>query len=82
MNLTGRQVQVSAFYRDGVNYILRLYESEGATAQAAIALPFSAASAREVDFNGVQRTRKISVAGKTVQIEMKPWEIVTLAVNP
>ena len=81
VNLTGQQVQLSAFYREGGSYILRLFESDGTNARAEIALPFHAASVREIDFNGVPRARKISSAGKTVQIEMKPWEIVTLAVE-
>ncbi len=81
VNLTGPAVQLSALYREGRTYVVRLYESNGAGAQATIALPFAAASAREIDFNGTPRPRRISTAGKTVQIQMKPWEIVTLAVE-
>lgn len=81
VKVAGRQIQLSAFYREGRSYIVRLFESEGANAQGAIELPFRATSVREVDFNGVPRERKLSAAGKTVQIEMKPWEIVTLALE-
>ena len=81
MSVTGPQVQLSAFYREGAGYILRLYESEGSKTQAAIAFPFHATAVREVDFNGVRRPRKISVTGKTVQLEIEPWEIVTLALE-
>ena len=33
------------------------------------------------NFNGVPRPRKIATAGKTLHVDMNPWEIVTLAVE-
>jgi alpha-mannosidase len=81
VSVQGQQVQLSALHRQGSTYILRCYESHGDKAQTSIALPFRATSVREVDFNGVPMARKISTNGAKIELEMKPWEIVTLAVE-
>ncbi len=73
-------VQLSAMYRDQGRNLIRVYESSGSPARASMELPAEARRVREVDFNGAERDREISVSGRRVEFEIRPWEIVTLDV--
>ena len=74
-------VQCSAFYRDRGRHLVRVYESAGSSANVSLELPFPIRAAREVDFNGNPLPKPLTVTGKTVRFDIKPWEIVTLAVT-
>lgn len=72
---------LSAFYRDGKRFLLRLYEPAGVQASVSVLLPFVPANVREVDLIGGDRARKIGLSGSTLALDLRPWEIVTLAIQ-
>ena len=74
-------VQLSALYQDLGRRLVRVYESAGTPSRASIELPFDPDRAREVDFNGEPRTRSVSAAGRKIEFDIRPWEIVTLEVG-
>jgi alpha-mannosidase len=80
LSLSPSTVQLSAFYRDGNRYLVRLYESAGLRAKVSIEFPFRVPSAEEVDFNGSRRGKSLTVLGSTIGFDIAPWEIVTVAV--
>jgi alpha-mannosidase len=73
-------VQCSTFYRHKGRFLVRLYETSGSKASVSLELPFQVTDAKEVDFNGNPLPKMMSVSGKVVRFEVKPWEIVTVAV--
>jgi alpha-mannosidase len=79
--LSPATVQCSAFYRDRGRHLVRVYESEGSSANVSLELPFQVSAAKEVDFNGNPLQKPVAVTGKTVRFDINPWEIVTLAVS-
>jgi alpha-mannosidase len=74
-------VQCSAFYRDKGRNLVRVFESAGSSANVSLELPFAIRAAKEVDFNGTPLQKPVTVSGKTLRFDIKPWEIVTLAVT-
>ena len=79
--LSPATVQCSAFYRDRGRHLVRVYESAGCSAKVSLELPFQISEAKEVDFNGNPLQKPVVVTGKTVRLDINPWEIVTLAVS-
>ena len=79
--LSPETVQCSAYYRDRNRYLVRVYESAGSSASVSLDLPFRVTAAKEVDFNGDPRPKPVAVSGKTLRFDIKPWEIVTLAIT-
>jgi len=67
--------------RQGNHYLVRVYECSGSAGQVSLELPFRVSAAREVDFNGQARAKKIAVNGNPLKFEVQPWEIVTLEVT-
>ena len=61
--------------------MVRVYESAGSRASVSLELPFRVTAAKEVDFNGNPLQKPVAVTGKTLRFDIKPWEIVTLAVT-
>lgn len=74
-------VQMSACYREGKRWMVRLFEGSGEQAEATLRLPFRVAAAQEVDFHGGPRRRQMAVNGSELRLQIKPWEIVTLALS-
>ena len=74
-------VQISALYRAQERYMLRVYESAGANTRVSVELPFAVSSAWEVDFNGNPLPKRVEVARDKVSFQIKPWEVVTLALG-
>ena len=81
VKLSPATVQLSAFYRQGGRYVARVYESSGAPARATLELPVAVGSARETDFHGEQRGKKITPGKQSVQFDIAPWEIVTIEIS-
>ena len=61
--------------------MVRVYESAGSGASVSLELPFRVTAAKEVDFNGNRMQKPVAVTGKTLRFDIKPWEIVTLAIT-
>jgi hypothetical protein len=74
-------VQCTACYRDRNRYLVRVYESAGSNASVSLELPFRVTGATEVDFNGNSLQKPVAVAGRSLRFDIKPWEIVTLAIT-
>ena len=79
--LSPATVQCSAFYDDKGRRLLRIWESTGSNANVLLELPFATGTVEEVDFNGQPVRRTFSLENKTVRFDIKPWEIVTLAIT-
>jgi alpha-mannosidase len=79
LTLSPSTVQCSSFYRHKGRYLVRMYETSGSKASVSLELPFQVTNAKEVDFNGNPMPKMMSVSGKVVRFEVKPWEIVTVA---
>lgn len=74
-------VIVSAFYKEGDHYIVRLYESEGKSADLEIALPVRLKDVEMIDFLGKTAGEVHSSpdgAGTVIHAGVKPWQIVTI----
>ena len=67
---------MTGFYKEGRNFILRFYESHGEKTKARIEFPFVVKQAKKIDLDG--KTLISLAAGKTVNLEVNGWEIVTL----
>jgi len=81
VKLSPATVQLSAFYRQAGHYVARVYESSGSPARATLDLPVTVTSARETDFHGERRAKKITPAKQSVQFDIAPWEIVTIEIS-
>lgn len=79
--LSPATVQCSAYYRDRGRYMVRVYESTGSGASVSLEVPFRVTAAKEVDFNGNPRQKRVSISGNAMGFEIRPWEIVTLAIT-
>ncbi|HPM24630.1 MAG TPA: glycosyl hydrolase-related protein [Phycisphaerae bacterium] len=68
---------------DNDDFIIRAYECAGQTVMATITLGFAVQSAIENDFLECawQKAGKVTVAGRTITAEFKPYEIRTLRVG-
>lgn len=75
-------VIVSAFYREGEDYLLRLYETEGKSAALEVALPVVVRQAEKVDFLGQPAAGEVRVSAEggrgVIHADVTPWQIVTL----
>ena len=74
---------LSGLYREGDVTVLRIYENEGISASARVALPAPVDSAVRVNLLGEELPRgpgdlRLEHGGRTLRLEMRPWEIVTL----
>ena len=80
-------VELAAWKRaeDGKGWVLRLVERHGARARARVRLPVAFASAADIDI--VERpvaspnAATLADGGKTLEVELAPWEIRTLRVR-
>ena len=75
---------ISAFYRYGGRFILRLYESKGNNSRIKIKSFLKLDSIEAVDFFGSPIERNqivVSDDGYTFQTDLIPWEIINLAFN-
>lgn len=79
LELSSSTVQISAFYRSGNRYLVRLYESAGQKESTVLKSAFPISSAEEVDFNGNVLGKTLSVSDNTIRFDMRPWEIKTIA---
>lgn len=72
---------LSACYREGEATIVRLYEHEGRGGVATLTLAWAPSSAQAVDLLGRPMELPVRVAGREVQITLRPWQIVTLRLH-
>jgi alpha-mannosidase len=79
LELKSSTVQISAFYRSGDRYFVRLYESVGQKEEVTLKFISSISSAEEVDFNGERLSKPVLISNNTLRFAMKPWEITTIA---
>jgi len=75
-------VYLSAFYRQGDRYILRLYESHGMAANVKVRLPWEPLEVHCVDFEGNSMATPVSANGHELQLELGEWQICTLSLIP
>jgi len=79
LSLEPSNLIMTGFYREGKNFILRFYETGGRKTKARIKLPFTAKKAVKIDLQGKIIT--ILKHGKTLKLEVRPWEIVSLSLR-
>jgi hypothetical protein len=72
-------LMLSAFYMEGNNYIMRLWECNGEYGTATIATPVYPIKAQAEDFIGnVFIEKNIKVEGNKLSFDVSPYEIITL----
>jgi hypothetical protein len=72
-------IVLSSLYLDGDRVVARFFERSGQATQVGIELPFTkSAECWRVKLNH-ERIAKVDVSGGKLQLAVKPWEIVTLA---
>lgn len=73
------RVRISAFYRDGEDTVLRVWEAAGETVQASIELPVSFASAQCVDLLGAEQpSQRCTLCGRVLQLTLSPHRVQTV----
>jgi len=82
LKITPNNILLSAFYRDNSSIMMRIYETVGNQSKVEINLPFSADKVQEVDFNNKVLKREIDLKENIIELEIQPWEIVTLKISP
>ncbi len=78
LQIAEANIQLSAWYADGEDAMLRIYEAEGTETTAHITLPAAVAACTSEDFIGNPDGREITLAENTIVFETMPHEIVTL----
>lgn len=84
LSTNAEHVLVSAFYKEGEDYIIRLYEAEGKPAALEVALPVQLEEAESIDFRGkhagVVRLEAggASGDGSVIYADIRPWQIMTI----
>lgn len=72
-------VMLTALYREGEDWIVRIHETEGISANAVVSLPFPIRRAEAVNLIGEPvPDARASFAGYMVSVGLAPWEIRTL----
>ena len=71
-------VRLSAFHEVPDGYVLRLYGSSGEPTEVTVALPGSFTEAVWTDFNLEPLGGQVSLAGPTLRMALRPWEIATV----
>lgn len=75
-------VALSACYADGARVLVRLYDTSGQGGRASVTLPFAPSAAERVDLNGEpMEGPELRIEEQTVALELRPWEIATVAVR-
>lgn len=75
-------VALSACYTDGDRVLVRVYDATGDGGRTAITLPFAVSAAERVDLNGEPMDGpEVHIEERTVALELRPWEIMTVAVR-
>jgi hypothetical protein len=72
---------LSAYYCQGEETILRIYEKEGQGGEVHITLDWTPAAAQAIDLTGQVIEMPVRVDGKRVAVTIKPWQIVTLGLT-
>lgn len=84
LDMLGDSVMISAFYKEGDQFILRVYEGNGKKARLKIKSYVKLDSVRAVDFLGCPVDRNeviLSSDGCIFETDISPWEIVNLALT-
>lgn len=79
--ISGENVCLSAFYREGNQCIIRIYEYCGETADTEIEFPLPVLSCQSENFIGESDKRPLKVDDSSVSLQLRPHEIVTLRVG-
>lgn len=74
-------VILTAFYEEGKNKIIRIYETEGKKTDCEISLPFKPEKAVETNFLGKEGEKKIKIKNNKLKFSLSQWEILTLKVS-
>jgi hypothetical protein len=69
---------LSAYYTEGDNAYVRLYENMGSGGEATLTLDWSPSSAQAVNLLGQLLTVPVQASDRKVHVTLKPWQIVTL----
>ena len=71
-------VRVSAFYQDGRHVIVRVVNMDDTPTHATVRLPFHPASVEACDFLTRPVEADVSSADRTLTLDLRPWQIMTL----
>lgn len=84
LSMDQKNIILSAFSASGDRYLARFFETEGRRTALAVRLAFQVEQAEVVDLLGNAAPATpvaIDEDGRTVRLEVKPWQIVTLALR-
>ncbi len=82
VSISPANVSLSACYIEGERTLIRLYENAGLATTAKVTLPAKLASAKVVNLLGEpMRGAAVKRRGSTLSINLKPWQIATIAVS-
>jgi hypothetical protein len=71
-------VRLSAFYREGDAYVLRIYNPSERAAATEVVLPAAPKKAELVDFHLRPAAGEAKVSGRSVRLTLRPYQIATL----
>ena len=77
-------VIVSAFYKTGENFILRMFETDGKETLLKIQFEFDFNGAALIDFSGNQTDNsriKFNRENKTIIVNVRPWQIMNIQLS-
>ncbi|MFN8446658.1 MAG: hypothetical protein U0175_38050 [Caldilineaceae bacterium] len=69
---------LSAYYRQGGSTVLRMVENEGQGGIVSVKLDWTPVSVEAIDLTGKTITVPIQQQGQTLNVTIKPWQIITL----
>jgi alpha-mannosidase len=78
LKIAPESVRLSAFHEVADGVVLRVYESTGEPANVRVELPGTFGCAVRTDFNLAPVDAKVKLAGRTLTLALRPWEIATV----
>ena len=72
----------SAVYAEGGQQIVRIYEHEGTGGAVTITLDRVPAGVTAIDLLGQAVDIPVTVSGSVISVELRPWQIATLRIEP
>jgi alpha-mannosidase len=77
-------IVLSSLFCEDQKIIVRVYEQCGRSSNTELELPFKVKSAIKIDFNShplTENQEEITIKEKKISLKIKPWEIITLAID-
>lgn len=82
LSISPTAVRLSAFHKEGDDFILRVYNAASTNSDCEVHLPFKIRTVKCCDFNGIGKNKLITSKNDNLSFELDPWEIATMRIIP